>query len=90
LSREGGGAAAIAAAARGALGALQQLAAALAESVLFPMNYLALLAKRHSLIPLADLSNVFLTHSPGKEKHNQRRAVATPSANYAIIYSNYT
>src|SRR5208337_5036058 len=30
----------------------------------------------------------FLTHSPGKAKHNQRRAAAVPLANYAIIYSS--
>jgi hypothetical protein len=63
LTREGGGAATGAAAARDAPGALQQLAAALAEAVLFPMNYLALLAKRHMLVPLADLSGLSNTFS---------------------------
>jgi hypothetical protein len=51
LSLKGGGAAPGAAVAGGAAGAFQQLAAALTESVLFPMNQLALVTVR-AIFPL--------------------------------------
>jgi hypothetical protein len=65
LSREGGSATAGAAATRRAPGAFQQLAATLAEAVLFPMNYLTLVTIGHISHPLMP---TYLPHSLGKEK----------------------